>query len=160
MCSWLWISPKDGDSITSQGNLCQCSLTLTGKNCFLMFGGSPLCFSLCPLPLLLSLSATGKSVALSSKYLPFRYLYLLISSSLSLLFTRLSSPSSFSLSSRERDWCFRAFVIFVVPLLDSAVHPCLSCNGQSRTGHNTSEVASPILRRGEGSPSLTCWHTL
>jgi len=41
---------REGDSATSLGNLCQCSVTLTvKKNCFLVFRWTLLCFSLCPL---------------------------------------------------------------------------------------------------------------
>ena len=32
----FWINSKDGDFITSQRNLCQCSVTLTVKKCFLV----------------------------------------------------------------------------------------------------------------------------
>ena len=49
---------KDGDSATSLGNLCQCSVALIVKKCFLMFRWSLLCFSLCPLPLAQSLGMT------------------------------------------------------------------------------------------------------
>lgn len=39
----------------SRCNLCQCLVTLTRKNCFLMFSRDPLWLSLCPLLLVLSL---------------------------------------------------------------------------------------------------------
>jgi len=42
------------DSTTSLGSLCKCSVTLRGKKFFLMFRRNFLCFSLCPLPLVLS----------------------------------------------------------------------------------------------------------
>ena len=45
------------------------------KKCFPMFRGNLLCFSVCPLPLVLSLGTTEKSLAPSSFRLPFRYLY-------------------------------------------------------------------------------------
>ena len=51
---------------TSLGNLFQCSIALTVKKYFLMFRGNLLCFSLCPLPLVLSLGTTDKSLAPSS----------------------------------------------------------------------------------------------
>jgi len=44
-----------------------------------------LCFVLCPLPLVLSLDTTEKSLAPSSLHPPFRYLHTLIRSPLSLL---------------------------------------------------------------------------
>ena len=76
----FWISPKDGDYTTSLGSLCQCSVTFPVKKCFLMFRGNLLCFSLCPLPLVLSLGTTEKSLAPSSLHPPFRYLCTLIRS--------------------------------------------------------------------------------
>jgi len=57
---------REGDSTTSLGSLFQCSVTLRGKKFFLMFRWNLLCFSLCPLPLVLSLGTTEKSLALSS----------------------------------------------------------------------------------------------
>ena len=57
---------REGDSTTSPGSLGQGSVTLTGNKFFLMFSWNFLCFSLCPLPLVLSLGTTEKSLALSS----------------------------------------------------------------------------------------------
>ena len=57
---------REGDSTTSLGSLPQCSVTLRGKKFFLMFRWNFLCFSLCPLPLVLSLGTTEKSLAPSS----------------------------------------------------------------------------------------------
>ena len=57
---------REGDSTTSPGNLFQGSVTLRGKKFFLMFRRNFLCFSLCPLPLVLSLGSTEKSLAPSS----------------------------------------------------------------------------------------------
>ena len=57
---------REGDSTTSLGSLGQGSITLRGKKFFLMFSWSFLCFSLCPLPLVLLLGTTGKSLAPSS----------------------------------------------------------------------------------------------
>jgi len=48
---------REGDSTTSLWNLFQCSVTLRVKK-FLMFRQNFLCFSLCPLPLVLSLGTT------------------------------------------------------------------------------------------------------
>ena len=61
--------PKDGDSTTSQGTLCQGSVTPTVRKCFLMFKRNLLCLSLCPLPLVLSLGTAEKSLAPSSLHL-------------------------------------------------------------------------------------------
>lgn len=60
------------------GNLCQCSLTVNSKKCFSVLRGSLLCFSLCQLPLVLSLDTTEKSMALSFLHPPFRYLHSLM----------------------------------------------------------------------------------
>ena len=51
------------DSTASLGSLGQGSVTLRGKKFFLIFSWSFLCFSLCPLPLVLSLGTTGQSLA-------------------------------------------------------------------------------------------------
>jgi len=50
----------DGNPTTSLGNLFPCTVTVTGKKCFLMFRGNVLCFSLCSLPLVLSLDTSRK----------------------------------------------------------------------------------------------------
>ena len=68
---------KDGDSTASLGKLCQCLVTLTLKKCFLMFRGNLLCFSLCPLPLVLALGSHQKepgSVLFSPSFQVFMYI--------------------------------------------------------------------------------------
>lgn len=67
-----------GDPIISLGNLWKCSITCTAQNCFLMVRGSLLCSSLCPVPLVLALSTSDKSLALSALHPPFRQLYSLV----------------------------------------------------------------------------------
>jgi len=57
---------RKGDSTTSLGSLGQGSITLRGKKFFLRFRQNFLCFSLFPLPLVLSLGTTEKSLAPSS----------------------------------------------------------------------------------------------
>lgn len=76
----VWVTSEDlqGDSTASLGSLCQYSSTRTMKKYFSVFRWNRLCSNLFPLPLLLSLGATEKSLALSSVRLPFRYLYTLI----------------------------------------------------------------------------------
>ena len=54
---------REGDATTSLGSLFQGSVTLRVKKCFLVFNWNFLCFSLCPLPLVLSLGTTEKSLA-------------------------------------------------------------------------------------------------
>ena len=48
-----WNISREGDSTTSLGSLDQGSVTLRGKKFFLIFSWNFLCFSLCPLPLVL-----------------------------------------------------------------------------------------------------------
>lgn len=65
---------RGGDYTTSLDSVCQCSITCIVKKCFLMFRRILLCFSLCPMPLVLSLGTSENSVAPSSLHCPFRYL--------------------------------------------------------------------------------------
>jgi len=65
---------REGDSTTSLGSVFQCSVTLRGKKFFLMFRRNFPCFILCPLPLVLSLGITEKSLAPSSWHPSLRYL--------------------------------------------------------------------------------------
>jgi len=59
---WVLNISREGDSTSSLGSLGQGSVTLRGKKFFFMFSWNFLCFSLCPLPLVLSLGTTGKSL--------------------------------------------------------------------------------------------------
>ena len=63
---WVLNISREGDSPAPLGSLGQGSGTLRGKKFFLVFSWSFLCFSLCPLPLVLSLVTTEKSLAPSS----------------------------------------------------------------------------------------------
>lgn len=110
-------------------------------------------FCYCPLSLVPALGTTEKSLTLSSVYLPFRYLYLLVRFFLRLPCLRLNSSSSLSFFLLER--CFSPLIIFTLLTGLSPVCPCLTCNEKSRTRCHSSG-ASPVLTRGEGSPSLTC----
>lgn len=58
----------------------------------------PPVFQLVPLPLVLSLAISERSLVLAFLHVPFRYLYILVRPSLSLLFSRLNSHSTLSLS--------------------------------------------------------------
>ena len=71
---WVLNISREGDSTTSLGSLGQGSVTLRGKKFFLVFSWNFLCFSLCPLPLVLMLGTTEKSLAPSSWPPPCRYL--------------------------------------------------------------------------------------
>ena len=59
------LNMSKGDSTTTLGSLFQCSITLTAKF-FLMFIWKPLYSCLCPLPLVLSLGTSEKSLASST----------------------------------------------------------------------------------------------
>ena len=72
--SWRVLNiSREGDSTAPLGSLFQCSVTLRGKKFFLMFRRNFLWPSLCPLPLVLSLDTTEKSLAPSSWHPPFRF---------------------------------------------------------------------------------------
>jgi len=100
----FWFS-EDGDSTTSLGTI------LITKLCYLVFRCIFLYFGLCPLPLVLSVGTTERSLALSSLHFPFKHLQALISFPQSLLFSSLNSPRCLSLSLYQR--CSRPLVIFV-----------------------------------------------
>ena len=71
---WLLNVSKDGNPTIAVGNLCQCSVTLTVKKCFLIFRKNISFISLSSLPLVVSLGTTGKRFSQSSLDPPFRYL--------------------------------------------------------------------------------------
>lgn len=60
---------REGKSTTSQGSLCQCSPTLTGKKFILMFLWNFLSSDLYALPLVLSLDTAEKSLELTPAHL-------------------------------------------------------------------------------------------
>lgn len=72
--TWSWLPnivsrqllnlAKDGDSTVFLGSLCQCLVTLTVKQDFLVLRRNLSC-TVCPLSLVLSLGTPGKSLALS-----------------------------------------------------------------------------------------------
>lgn len=76
---------------------------------FLTFRQNFLCFSLCPLPLVLLWDTTRKSLGPSSLCPPFKYFYTLTISPLSLLLSMLNG----SLSLSSYGWCSSPFIIFV-----------------------------------------------
>uniref|UniRef100_A0A8C6ZQQ9 Uncharacterized protein n=1 Tax=Nothoprocta perdicaria TaxID=30464 RepID=A0A8C6ZQQ9_NOTPE len=79
-----------GDSTTSLGSLFQGSGTLTVEKFFLTWRRNFLCFSLWPLPLVLSLATSENSLSPSSLHSPFLNLYILIISPLSRVFVLMS----------------------------------------------------------------------
>lgn len=78
------------------------------------------------------------SVFFSASFQVFIYIDKIL---LGLLFSMLKSPNSLpSLS-----------------LWPSPVCLCVSCTEEPRNAHSTPDVASSMLRRGEGLPSSNCW---
>lgn len=67
----FWISPRLHNL---SNNLWQCLVMLTVKNSLLIFRGNLLCFSVCPLTLVLSLMTMAKNLAVPSLHPPFSYL--------------------------------------------------------------------------------------
>lgn len=92
MSRFLLSISKDGDS-TSLGNLCPSSVILPREKPFLIFIQNLLCLSWCPLPLVLALGATEKSLALSL-HPPSRFLHAVRRSPQSSLFSRLQPQLS------------------------------------------------------------------
>lgn len=118
----FWMPPRMETPPTSLGNLCQCSVMLTLEKCFLMFRWNFLYFNLYSLPLLLWLGITKTSLSQSPLHSPIRYLFTLITSTLSFLFSMLSCSGSISV------WqVFWGLNHLCGPLLDSCqyVHACL-----------------------------------
>ena len=118
---------RDGASTASLGNLCQCLTNLRAKNFFLIANLNLPSSSLKPLCLILSLHGLVKSPSPAFLYPPaFRYWKADIRYPQSLLFSRLNSPNSLSLSTAmgcrstadcawnqltpsQPPWCYAAF---------------------------------------------------
>lgn len=89
---------KEGDSTTTLGNLCQCSITFNIKMCYLVFRQNWLC-SNDPLPFVVALGTTEMSLSLSSLHFLYTDNILVMSPLLlphlpNLPFSILNSPSS------------------------------------------------------------------
>ena len=104
-----------------------------------------LCFSLCPLPLVLSLGTTGKWLAPFSLHPPFRYVYTQLRSPWALLFSRLNRLCCFSLSLYGR--CFSPLTIFVGLCWVCSSMPLFLLYRGTQTGHSTPHVTSPAELR-------------
>lgn len=91
MPRWLFKISKVGESTTSPGNLCQCSVSHTAQTCFWMVIQNLQCFNLCTLSAFPHI--TGNNFDPFTLHSPLKYLYPLITSLLSLLFSRLTNPS-------------------------------------------------------------------
>lgn len=135
---------QGGDSIAFLGSLCRRSITQTAREYCLMVRVNFLCSRLCPLPFVLALGTTEKSLDPSSLHSPFRYLW-----------TRwMRSPWA----SVSPGWAVTAFSAspqrsgaavlqhFCDPMLDSLQYIQISLLlGEPRTGQRTPGVVSPIL---------------
>jgi len=140
---------REGDSTASLGSLFQGSVTLRGKKFFLMFRWNFLCFSLCPLPLVLSLGTTEKSLAPSFWHPPLRYLWASLVPSL---------PSLLQAKQAQLPQPFLIGEMLQSPHhAHSPVASHLSWTGEPRTGQSTPDGASLGQSRGGGEPPSTCW---
>ena len=144
MSSQVLTTSKEEDFTNSLENLFQC-LTSLAVN---MFKWNSLYFNLCPLPLVLSLGTSKKSLAPSPLLLALHQVSTHIDKILlSLPFSRLNSSSSLNLTSHDR---------YPKSLL-TPVCPCLLHWGAQEWTPALQMCLSPVLSRGEGSPPLTCW---
>ena len=108
-----------------------------------MFRANLLCYSLCPLPLVLSLGTTERGLAPSSLHPPFRYLYTLIRSPWA--FLRLNSLSTQPFIRGEM---LQSLHHLNGSLVLSPVSPCLSCTEELRTVPSNPGVATSAEQRG------------
>ena len=130
-----WNVFRDGASTTSLGNLCQCFTTLSVKNFFLISSLNLPSFGLKPSPLVLSQQALLKDLSPSFLKAPIKYWKAPLRSPLVLLFPRLTSPRSPSLSSQQRGSSPR--VIAGASSGPAPTAPALSCAEGSRAGRRT-----------------------
>jgi len=106
------------------------------KKYFLMFRWTLLCFSLCPLPVVLSLGTTERSLALSASQPPCRYLYTLRRCPLIRLFSRLNSPSSLSPAAQETWSCCLVIFMAICWMLFSMSMSALCWGAQNWTPYS------------------------
>ena len=130
------------------------SHTLVVKNFFLISNLHLLSFSLKPLPFVLSLHALVKSPSPAFLQAQFKYWMVVVRSPHRLLFSRLNSPNSLSLSSQQR--CSSPRIIFVASSGPAPTAPCPSCTEGSRAGCRTPGGVWPEWSRGAESPPLPC----
>jgi len=146
---------RDGASITSLGNLGQGLTTLTVKNVFLISSLNLPSLSLKPLLLVLPLQALVKSPS-PALWQPLQALAAALRSPCSLLFPRLNSPSSPSLSSQQRGSSPQ--IIAGASSSPAPTAPALSCAEGSRAGRRTPGGVSAEQGREAESPPLPCAH--
>ena len=147
---------RERASTSTLGNLFQCLTTLTIKNFFLTSNLNLSSFSLKPLCLVLLIHALVKSPSPAFLQAPFRYWKAALRCPWSLLFYRLNTHNSLSLSSLRRGvpglWSFSWPSFGPTP-----TGPCLSCAEEPGAGHRTPSGVSPGRSRGAESSPLTCW---
>ena len=97
---WLLEISKE-EALKFLGSLRQCLVIHVAQKCFLVFTWNLPCSSLCPLLLFLTLGTAEECSPLSFQP-PFRYIYMLIISLMSVLFSRPKNSISLSLLSYKR----------------------------------------------------------
>lgn len=100
MSRWLFKISKEGDSVTSLGNLLQCSVTHTVKKCFLRFRRNfCCCWAMLKEPGCFFAHSVQVFIHIDKIDLSHFYIYIfitLVRCALGLLFSMLNSPSSLS----------------------------------------------------------------
>lgn len=134
--------------------LWQWLVILIVRKCFLMFRGKLLCFSLCSLPLILSLDTSDKSLAPSSLHPPSRYLCTMARYPSKSFLLWLNSPSSPSLSSHLR--CSSLWITFMAlgSTLSSVSMSLLYWGAKNWTQDSRCGLTSAAQE--EGSPPSSC----
>jgi len=125
---------REGAATASLGSLGQCFTTLMVKNFFPISNLNLPSFSLEPFALSYHCTPLCKA-PLHPSCRPLQALAAALRSPQSLLFSRLNSPNSLSLSSEER--CSSPWIIFVASSGPVPTHPCPSYVGGSRAGRRT-----------------------
>jgi len=138
MSRQLWRSPWRRLHSLSVSH-CHCSITRTARKCCLMVRGSLLCFSLCPLPLVLAQGTTDKSLALSSEHPLLRQNM----TALSKLSHQRHAPLPLS-----SWWSYTGFC---------PVSPCLPSTWEPRIRHSTPSDSTVLTKLSRELPPLTCW---
>jgi len=129
--SLAWNGSRDGASPTSLGNLGQGLSTLSVNDFFLRSSRNLPSFSLNPLSLVPSLQALLKTLSPSLWEAPLKYQKAAVRSPRSLLFPRLSSPSSPSLSSQQGGSSLWVTVVARDACLDPWTHHVIALKGRA-----------------------------
>lgn len=146
----FWISPKKRIPQQFWAICTSAPSTTQYSSASLKFREKFPCYSLCPLPLVLSRGTTEKSLALLSLHLHRRYTYAPMSFILNLFPSRFTSPSSLNLSLYVK-W---SSPLTEFPPLNPQELPHLSFTEEPRR-QNTPDLALPVLRRLKRCKTLT-----